>query len=1254
MAVAAALSALAVVQPATPSGLSHTIVISQVYGGGGNSGATLTHDFVELFNRGNAPVDVTGWSVQYASSAGSTWTVTALSGTIEPGGYYLVQQAQGAGGTTPLPTPDATGTTAMSATAGKVALASSTTALSGTCPAGGALVDFVGFGGANCSETSPTPTLANTTAAIRNGGGCIETDDNSADFTVGTPTPRNSAAPVNPCTGPPALSIDDVTVTEGDTGTTSAVFTVSLSGPAPEGGVTFDITTADGSATTADADYEARSLTGQTIPEGEQTFSFEVLVNGDTTVEPNEQFVVRLSNITGALAGRTEGVGTILNDDVAPAVFDVVISQVYGGGGNSGATYTHDFVELFNRGAEPVNVGGWSIQYTSSGGTGTWITTPLSGTIAPGGYYLVQQAQGSGGTTPLPTPDATGGIAMASGSGKVALFASTSAFAGACPAGGDLIDLVGFGSTTCHEGSAPTPVLSNTTAALRKRGGCFDSNDNGADFSVGQPVPRNSAAPARSCEYTTQTIHAIQGAGLVSPFAGQDVVTDGIVTALKTNGFFLQTADADADADPLTSQALFVFTGGAPTVVPGDGATVRGTATEFFDLTQIEATLPGDVTVTSTANALPSTVVMTTTMLDPNGLPTQLEPLEGMRVHVPAAIAVGPTNQFGEIDAVLSGVPRPMREPGIGRSLPVPPDPVTGLVDCCIPIWDENPERIMIDTDGLAGSTPVQVRSLAALTGISGPLDFSFGRYKVLPEMPPAVTGGVVATPVPAPAANEFTIASYNIQNFTGSDTERRKAALYIRNVMRAPDVIGLIEIASLTALQSLATQIDEDAAAAGEPLPDYEAVLIPASPTATQNVGLLVKTSRVRIDSVSQEQADRTFVNPSTGGSELLHDRPPLVLRATVSPGTPREGSIVVVVNHPRSFIDAEVVGPEGTRVRAKRTAQAEAIAELLQDLQSSGTTAVIAVGDYNAFQFSDGYTDPLAVIRGVGTNTDSVVVQGSPDLVEPDFVNLTGTLADDQRYSYVFEGTPQVLDHVLVNTVAQSLFQRYAIARGNADVPSHALAGISTDPESPEANSDHDAPVAYFAFQGTPVVTLLGGAVVNHEAFTPWVDPGATAHDDTGPLPVTVSGAVNVNVLGTYTLSYTASNLFHTTTVTRQVIVADTTAPTIEGFSLTPSIIGPPDHRMVDVMLSYTATDASGAAACTVAVTSNEPVDGKGDGNTAVDWEIVNGHHVRLRAERDGRGSGRTYTVTLTCADPSGNTSAATATAFVPHDKR
>src|SRR5262245_27631553 len=197
--------------------ISGNVVISQVYGGGGNAGATYTHDFIELFNRGTSTVDLTGWSVQYASASGTgnfgatTTMITPLSGSIPPGGYLLIREDSTAAVGAPLPTPDITDASpiAMSGTAGKVALVSTSVALGcngGSTPCSSAqsalIVDLVGYGAANFAETSPTATLSNSTAAIRKGVGCTETDNNSADFAVATPTPRNSSSPAAPCLGP--------------------------------------------------------------------------------------------------------------------------------------------------------------------------------------------------------------------------------------------------------------------------------------------------------------------------------------------------------------------------------------------------------------------------------------------------------------------------------------------------------------------------------------------------------------------------------------------------------------------------------------------------------------------------------------------------------------------------------------------------------------------------------------------------------------------------------------------------------------------------------------------------------------------------------------------------------------------------------------------------------------------------------------------------------------------------------------------
>ncbi len=211
------------------------VVISQIYGGGGNSGATLKSDFIELFNRGTTTASLDGWSVQYASTTGSTWFRTNLSGTIAPNHYYLIKEYTGPGGTVDLPPPDATGVITIDQARGKVVLVTNqTTILTGTvCPTGSSIVDKVGYGsGTNCFEgLGPAPTLSNTTAAVRLGEGCIDTNDNAHDFRAAAPNPRNTASPPNSCTAPTLTAEPfDQTVCAGST----ATFLAAASGsPAP-------------------------------------------------------------------------------------------------------------------------------------------------------------------------------------------------------------------------------------------------------------------------------------------------------------------------------------------------------------------------------------------------------------------------------------------------------------------------------------------------------------------------------------------------------------------------------------------------------------------------------------------------------------------------------------------------------------------------------------------------------------------------------------------------------------------------------------------------------------------------------------------------------------------------------------------------------------------------------------------------------------------------------------------------------------
>jgi DNA/RNA endonuclease G (NUC1) len=186
------------------------VVISQIYGGGGNSAATYQNDYVQLYNRTDAPVDVTGWTLQYASAAGTSWTnKQPLGGPIAPHTYYLVALASGGATGAVLPEANISGVINMSATTGKVALVDNGDSLTGGCPVDNPHVkDFVGYGGtATCREgAANAPAPSNTTALFRQGDGAIDTDQNSADFVTGAPAPLSTTPVVE--IGPLVLSTD--------------------------------------------------------------------------------------------------------------------------------------------------------------------------------------------------------------------------------------------------------------------------------------------------------------------------------------------------------------------------------------------------------------------------------------------------------------------------------------------------------------------------------------------------------------------------------------------------------------------------------------------------------------------------------------------------------------------------------------------------------------------------------------------------------------------------------------------------------------------------------------------------------------------------------------------------------------------------------------------------------------------------------------------------------------------------------------
>lgn len=785
---------------------------------------------------------------------------------------------------------------------------------------------------------------------------------------------------------------------------------------------------------------------------------------------------------------------------------EVVISQLYGGGGNSGAPYTHDFVELYNRGTNLQNLAGWSVQYASAAGA-TWQSAPLSGALPPGHYFLLQLAAGAGGNgAPLPAPDAIGGLNLSASAGKVALVGVTNPLAGDCPASADILDLVGFGSSaSCSEGSLPAPGAGNALAVIRASGGCVDTDTNSADFFTSAPAPRHLGSPPNDCRSLPPAVppHAIQGSGGLSPLAGQFVTTTtAIVTGLRNNGFFLQSPDAEADDRPATSEAVFVSTpdGLPPAAAIGNAVKVSGIVAEFRPAsdpavpprTQI---INAVVTFVDSSQPLPAAVALAPDDLRPDGAIDQLERFEAMRVRVDSLTVVGATEGFiiessatGISDGVFYGVlgdtPRPLREPGIPVLDPLPPE-----APAAVPRFDLNPERLRVDSNAQPGAPRLELTAGASVSNLVGVLDFEQRTWTLLPDVAgaPVLSGNRAAAPMPGAAAHEFTVASFNVERFfdttddpavdetvlteTAFNGRLAKASLAIRDVLRTPDILGLVEIENLKTLQTLADRVSSDALAAGQTAIVYQAWLEEGNDVGGIDSGFLVNTARVAVLEVLQFGKTNTYYNPVEGQQDILNDRPPLLLRAAVPrPGFTHPLPVTVILNHLRSLsaIDDPVDGP---RVRAKRRAQAEFLAGFVQQWQTaSPAEPLVLLGDFNAFPFNDGYVDGLGTIKGRPTPSNEVTL-ASAELVQPDLINLTEELPPSERYSFSFAGNAQALDHILVNAPMRARLTRHAYARIGVDFPE----SFRSDFKRPERVSDHDAPVAWFALTQPPRFTGL-----------------------------------------------------------------------------------------------------------------------------------------------------------------------------------
>ncbi len=590
-----------------------------------------------------------------------------------------------------------------------------------------------------------------------------------------------------------------------------------------------------------------------------------------------------------------------------------------------------------------------------------------------------------------------------------------------------------------------------------------------------QPAEISTSGSIIDDDHPIYEIYEIQGTGLRSPFApasgngvGDLISTqNNVVTAIASNGFFIQTPDERASAAPAeASTGVFVFTGTAPSgVAVGDLVDVSGQVQEYYDWTQITNS---SFTVTGTGT-LPTPVTLDETRPspDPDNLScpatqSNFECYENMLVEVAAGIAVTGnqtfgSDHFGEAYATASGL-RARREKGL---LPSVVSPVTGL-----PVWDGNPEVFELDADG-AGAMPVDTQIFGGdMFQAVGVMSYQFGNYALRPT---SITLTSSDQPRPVPAAensDELRIGSLNVLNLCAPNCSPRMARVteYIGVVLGLPDVIAIQEFGDVGSdLADLLNAEYNTSYVTHEGIANTVPPATP-SPTAIRNA-FLVNTSRVDVTQVRDLDVSLTLSDCSGTPPCVLHDRPPQLLE-----GTFNGDKFAVLNNHTRSLIGINDGAPNGPRVRAKRFAQAQSIAQLVQRFQqglelqgdtpaATDTAGVplILVGDYNAFEVTDGYADVVGLIAGTYDNAENEYALpddgngGTANITVPPLRNLVLDVDEQDRYSYTFAedlgdilgeaprtvGSVQVLDHGLVNDAAQIWCPELVYGRGNADAP-------------------------------------------------------------------------------------------------------------------------------------------------------------------------------------------------------------------------
>jgi predicted extracellular nuclease len=795
---------------------------------------------------------------------------------------------------------------------------------------------------------------------------------------------------------------------------------------------------------------------------------------GNSSLDSNQ----RCPNGTG---GSRNTAGYVQAEPTAGRLNECVVPVINEVDADDASTDDEEFIELYTFGAGNFSLDGYSLVFYNGSDDASYLAFDLDGYSTNGdGYFVLCGDAAKVANCDLDVTKNTNLIQ--NGADAVALvFADAVDYPNDTPVSPvNVVDALVY-DTNDSDDAALLVLLNAGQPQVNENGGGnkdFESNQrcqngtggerNTDTYEQASPTPgvTNSCAPIE--------IFAIQGSGSSSPFAGYSLATnENLVTAVGPEGFFIQTPDARDDGFVDTSNGIYVFTGSAPTVAEGDLVNVTGAVTEFFGFTEFAG--GSVVSVLSSGHALPAVTVFDSSVPSPDPVVSscgiEFECYESMLIEITGGTVTAANQRFGsdpiaEVHITAAGE-RTYREPGIEYP---------GLSG--FPEWDGNPEVFEMDADklGLAFDY-IAAGSNFSATGVLG---FEYGGYEFWPtslDLTPAILPTAVRTrdvaemtvgalnlfrlyddiddpdvDVIDPANSDVVIRTTNETIVDVTEYERRltKFSAYIRDVLMSPDILAVSEVESQVVLQDLADWINTD-----DPTINYTAYLEEGNDIGGIDVGFLVLDT-VIVDSITQLGRFEILAFDDS----LLNDRPPLLLEGRqVADGS--DFPIAVMAIHGRSLggIDDS---SKGERVRQKRFEQAQSVAAKVQQLQLANPDVnLVVAGDFNAYEFSDSFADVTGHMKGGFVAADNLVCDTNTcdDLVDPNLINQVLMIPEGERYSFIFQGNAQALDHALTSNGLDELIRGFGYGRGNSD----AAVDLINDASTVLRSSDHDGLVLF-----------------------------------------------------------------------------------------------------------------------------------------------------------------------------------------------